>query len=218
MSKQNPLINLALSSNALQQTLESFTIPLSKYPEVCGIDEAGRGCIAGSLFVCGVVLESPIQSLLERIKDSKKLSQSVRDSLSVEIQSCARFHIVQKTSKQIDEKGLSVCIKESLLEILSSLNAPFYVFDGNCAFGIPHLKTLVKGDSKLHTISAASILAKSVKDSEMLALHKEFPQYDFAHNKGYGTKAHLEKIQKCGFCPVHRQSYRLKSLLTPSLF
>lgn len=58
MSKQNPLINLALSSNALQQTLESLTIPLSKYPEVCGIDEAGRGCIAGSLFVCGVVLES----------------------------------------------------------------------------------------------------------------------------------------------------------------
>lgn len=218
MSKQHPLINLALSSNALQQTLESLVIPLPKYPEICGIDEAGRGCVAGSLFVCGVVLESPNQSLLERIKDSKKLSQSVRDSLSVEIQSCARFHIVQKTSKQIDTKGLSACIKESLLEILSSLNAPLYVFDGNCAFGIPHLKTLIKGDSKLHTISAASILAKSAKDSEMLALDKEFPQYDFAHNKGYGTKAHLESIQKYGFCAVHRQSYHLKSLLTPSLF
>lgn len=105
MSKQNPLINLALSSNALQQTLESLTIPLSKYPEVCGIDEAGRGCIAGSLFVCGVVLESPIQSLLERIKDSKKLSQSVRDSLSVEIQSCARFHIVQKLLSKLMKRA-----------------------------------------------------------------------------------------------------------------
>lgn len=96
---------------------------------------------------------------------------------------------------------------------------PFFVFDGNCNFKIPHLKTLVKGDSKLHAISAASILAKSAKDAEMLTLDKEYPQYGFAHNKGYGTKAHLSAIKQYGFCKIHRKSYHIQSLANiPSLF
>lgn len=210
--------NDSVPLDSLEQILESLAIPFCQHPTICGIDEAGRGCVAGSLFVCGVVLQSPSQNLLNRIKDSKKLSQSVRDSLSGEIKSCAQFHLVKKTPQQIDTKGLSVCIKESLLEIVTSLNAPFYVFDGNCAFGIPHLKTLIKGDSKLHSISAASILAKSAKDAEMQSLHAKFPQYGFAHNKGYCTKAHLNAIAQNGFCAVHRKTYHLKSLATPSLF
>lgn len=215
--EDNPILsNLPYS---LRQTLESLAIPLNQYPAICGIDEAGRGCIAGSLFVCGVLLNNPPNSLLNQLKDSKVLSQNTRDSLAEQIKQHANFHLVQSSANKIDKKGLSACIKESLQEILETLNAPFFVFDGNCNFKIPHLKTLIKGDSKLHTISAASILAKSAKDAEMLTLDKEYPQYGFAHNKGYGTKAHLSAIKQYGFCKIHRKSYHIQSLTNiPSLF
>ncbi|WP_366517288.1 ribonuclease HII [uncultured Helicobacter sp.] len=204
--------NPTLESNSVRQILESLAIPFCQYPAICGIDEAGRGCIAGSLFVCGVVLKNPPDRFLSQLKDSKVLSQITRDSLAEQIKQYTYFHLVQTSADMIDAKGLSVCIRDSLLEILSHLNAPFYVFDGSCNFKIDTLKTLVKGDSKLYAISAASILAKSAKDAEMLQWHEKYPQYDFAHNKGYGTKAHLNAIKKYGFCAIHRKSYHIKSL------
>lgn len=197
---------------ASREILESLAIPPEQYSKICGIDEAGRGCVAGSLFICGVVLENPPQSLLSRLRDSKTLSQKMRDSLAEEIKQHAQFHLVKKSAQEIDTQGLSACLRDSLLEILASLSAAFYCFDGSCNFGIQTIKTLIKGDSKLHAISAASILAKSAKDSEMQSLHTQFPQYDFAHNKGYCTKGHLKAIAVNGFCAVHRKTYHLKSL------
>ncbi|WP_370524723.1 ribonuclease HII [Helicobacter winghamensis] len=190
--------------------LKSLNIPPNT--QFCGIDEAGRGCVAGSLFVCGVVLEKLPESLKNSLRDSKTLSQKKRDALANILKDYATFKIIKKEANEIDTKGLSACIKEALQEILSTIYAPFYIFDGNCNFKIPHLKTLTKGDSKLHTISAASILAKSAKDTEMLEFHALYPHYDFARNKGYGTKAHIQAIATHGLSPIHRKSYRIKSL------
>lgn len=219
LESQNSAFQEVLGQKILREIVESLAIPLEQYPALCGIDEAGRGCVAGSLFVCGVVLNNPPQALLNQLKDSKTLSQKTRDSLAKEIKQYAHFHLVQKSAQVIDVHGLSACLRDSLLEIMTHLSAPFYCFDGPCNFGIQTLKTLIKGDSKLHAISAASILAKSAKDSEMQTLHTQFPQYDFAHNKGYCTKAHLNAIAQNGLCTIHRKTYHLKALSqTPTLF
>lgn len=193
--------------------LESLGIPLELQNEICGIDEAGRGCVAGSLFVCGVILKIKIpQKLLESLNDSKVLSAKRREILADELKKYCAFYIVKKSVSEIDKSGLSACLKEALREIVESLAASFYVFDGNCNFGIPHLKTLIKGDSKLKAISAASILAKVAKDAEMRELDKIYPQYKFAKNKGYGSAAHIEAIRQFGLCKAHRKSYKIKRL------
>lgn len=175
---------------------------------ICGIDEAGRGCIAGSLFVCGVILKCDILGL----KDSKKLSQKQRFSMLDTIKQNSKLHLVKKDSKEIDKYGLSKCIKESLLEIMDKIYADKYIFDGNYNFAINTLETLIKGDNKLQPISAASIIAKCAKDSEMIEVSKKYPQYHFHKNKGYGTKEHVKSIEKYGLCEIHRTSYRIKSL------
>lgn len=190
-----------------------FTLPLHNPLEICGIDEAGRGCIGGSLFVCGVILgKSFPQSLLSQLQDSKKLSPKVRDTLAPQIKQYAQFHLVKKTAQEIDLKGLSLCLKEALQEILTYLKSAHYLFDGNCNFKIQSLQTLIKGDSKVYAISAASILAKNAKDKESMELDLIYPQYGFKSHKGYGTKAHIEAILKFGYCKEHRKSYHLKKL------
>ncbi|MBX7491125.1 ribonuclease HII [Helicobacter sp. Faydin-H64] len=213
MESKNPK---NLKTDSISTILDSLNIPPNA--QICGIDEAGRGCVAGSMFVCGVILDKLPSSLKNSLKDSKTLSQKRRDAIADTLKDYAEFKLVKKEAHVIDTQGLSVCIKESLQEILSAFNAPFYVFDGNCNFSIPHLKTLIKGDSKLHAISAASILAKNAKDTEMQNLAQLFPQYDFAKNKGYGTKAHIQAITTHGLSPVHRRSYRIKSLDSATLF
>ena len=200
-------------------TLDSLQIPVRSFFEICGIDEAGRGSLAGSLFVCGVILDSEIpRELLLSLKDSKVLSQKRRDLLSLEIKKFARFHLVEKQAQEIDKRGLSQCLKEALAEIVSSLFAPYYIFDGNCAFGIPQLRTLIKGDSKLPAISAASIWAKSAKDAQMQQLDMQYPEYGFSSHKGYGTKEHRLALLQHGVCKEHRKSYRLRDLHGASLF
>lgn len=180
--------------------------------QFCGIDEAGRGCIAGSLFVCGVVLDRFPKSLQNDLKDSKTLSPKKRETLASALRNSTTFALIKKDAHSIDKQGLSQCIQEALEEILRTIDAPFYLFDGNCNFNIPHLRTLIKGDSKLQAISAASILAKSAKDAEMLELDALFPQYGFAKHKGYGTQAHITAIKEHGLSPVHRKSYRIKAI------
>ncbi|MDE5591524.1 MAG: ribonuclease HII [Helicobacter sp.] len=180
---------------------------------ICGIDEAGRGCLAGSLFVCGVILKEEIPHTLKKeIKDSKKLSEKKRNFIAPKIKEFCNFYLVQKTPQEIDNGGLSLCLKESLQAILKHLKASEYIFDGNCKFGITSLQTLIKGDSKLLSISVASILAKYAKDQEMRTLDKLYPSYDFKNNKGYGSQAHLRAIQEYGYCEFHRRSYHIKAI------
>ncbi|MDE7217624.1 MAG: ribonuclease HII [Helicobacter sp.] len=174
----------------------------------CGADEAGRGCIAGSLFVAGVVLLRPLSGLA----DSKTLSRKKRFALRESIQQNARFVVVRFGSIDIDSLGLSACLARALRQICEELPAEQYLFDGNTNFGIRDFQPIIKGDSTIPAISAASILAKCAKDDEMLALHAQYPDYGFDKHCGYGTKAHIAAITKHGFLPIHRKSFHVKAL------
>ena len=175
---------------------------------LCGIDEAGRGPLAGSLVVAGVVLHKDIDGL----NDSKKLSQKKREELYPLIIENSTYHIVSFSAKDIDEKGISKCIKEALIEIKNHIEAQVYLFDGNSPFGVDNIDTMVKADTKVSQVASASILAKITHDNKMIELSKTYPQYGFEKHKGYGTKAHIKAILKYGRTPIHRHSFRVKGL------
>jgi len=177
---------------------------------LCGIDEAGRGCIAGDLVVAGCIFH--INTDIEGITDSKKITEKRRYKLFEEIIQSTISHIVIISSKEIDEEGLSVCMTKALLEIKSTLKAEEYLFDGNSTFGIPNLQTMVKADAKIAEVGAASILAKVTHDRNIIRDAKKYPEYSFEKHKGYGTKHHVEMIKKYGYSPIHRRSFKLKAL------
>ena len=180
---------------------------------LCGIDEAGRGPIAGDLVVAGCILNEPIEGLM----DSKQLSAKKREQLFEKIVATATFHIVRHTPQQIDEMGLSRCIRDSLEEIKATLKAEHYLFDGNSRFGVDGIETMIKADTKVAEVSAASILAKVIRDRSMIEAAKIYPQYEFEKHKGYITKRHIELIKQYGYCDIHRRSYHVKAL-QPTLF
>lgn len=180
---------------------------------ICGIDEAGRGCIAGSLFVCGVACSEAILREIAGLNDSKKLSRKKRDDIYRFALSREIPHFVVKFSaNQIDENGISRCIATALTQIKANLIAKKYIFDGNTAFGISDIECVIKGDSKVAQISLASIIAKSLKDKESDELYKIYPQWGFDKHKGYGTKEHIEAIRTHGLSAVHRKSFKIKEL------
>lgn len=189
---------------------------------ICGIDEAGRGCVGGSLFVCGMAYADELISTLShlRIKDSKKLSHSQRREIALELfaNKNLAYYIVKKEAKEIDAKGLSLCLKEALEEIMEKMYIKYqisqFIYDGNSTFKAqPPLfvpfKTLIKGDSLIHQISSASILAKYSKDQECQEIHALHPEYDFLSHSGYCTAKHKELITKLGYTPFHRRSFKL---------
>lgn len=179
--------------------------------KICGIDEAGRGCVAGSLFVCGVACES--LSHIADLNDSKKLTRKKRDEIyRVAIEAHIPHFVVKVGSEEIDSKGISACMKEALSQIMQNLPAESYIFDGNTSFGVSGIECVIKGDSKIPQISLASIIAKSLKDKESDELYKLYPQFRFDKHKGYGTKEHIDEIIKSGFSPIHRKSFRIKGL------
>ena len=180
---------------------------------LCGIDEAGRGPIAGSLVMAGVVLKKDIAGL----NDSKVLSEKKREFLFPLIIENSSYHIVEFTALQVDEMGISKCLSQGLTSILNHLKSDDFLFDGNSTFGVSGLRTMVKADAKIPEVSAASVLAKVTHDREMIQFAKTFPQYGFEKHKGYGTKAHIEAIKEHGYCEVHRKSFKIKAL-EPTLF
>ena len=181
---------------------------------LCGIDEAGRGPIAGDLVMAGCILREDIKGL----NDSKKLTEKRREVLYEKIvASSALYHIVKFSAQDIDDKGISQCLREGLREILENLQADEYLFDGNSNFGVKNLQTMIKADGKVAEVSAASILAKVTHDRDILELAKEYPEYQLEKHKGYGTKLHVEMIKKYGYSPIHRKSYKIKAL-QPTLF
>ena len=180
---------------------------------LCGIDEAGRGPIAGALVMAGVILHQSIPEL----NDSKQLSEKKREKLFPIIIDNSDHHIVKFTAQQIDEMGISKCLSEGLKCIMQNLRSNDFLFDGNSTFGVQGLRTMIKADAEIPEVSAASILAKVTRDREMVEFAKEFPQYGFEGHKGYGTKAHVDAIKEHGYCTIHRRSFKLKAL-EPTLF
>lgn len=175
---------------------------------LCGIDEAGRGPIAGPLCFAGCILTGEVKGL----NDSKKLTEKKRETLFDEVVQNSIYHIVWHSAKEIDELGISACIKRSLIEIKSVISADRYLFDGNSRFGVDGLETMVKADAQVMEVMAASILAKVSRDRLMMQMDGKYPQYGFASHKGYGTAAHIEAIRAHGLSEIHRESFRPKAL------
>ncbi|MBZ7938941.1 ribonuclease HII [Campylobacter sp. W0014] len=180
---------------------------LPRYDEnLIGIDEAGRGALAGPMMMAACKLNKKIDGLC----DSKKLSEKKREELYEIIIQNSNYLILAFSSEQIDTLGLSTCLKTGLMLIKRHFKIySHFLYDGNTNFGISGIKTLVKADAKILQVSAASILAKVSKDRVMNFLAKEFPYYEFEKNKAYGTKTHRELIAKFGTCKLHRKSFKL---------
>lgn len=184
------------------------------YTYVAGVDEAGRGPLAGAVFAACVIL--PLDCHINGINDSKKLSEKKREALFDEIiKKAVAFSIKSVDEKVIDEINILNATHKAMNEAVNSMKIkPDYVFiDGNSIknMTIPH-ETIVGGDAKSISIAAASILAKVARDRYILEYAKEYPQYMFEKHKGYGTKLHTEAILKYGPCPIHRRTF-LKKLL-----
>lgn len=190
----------------MQNSDSLFLVNLDDFSNFCGIDEAGRGPIAGPLVVAGVILQHPIDGLA----DSKKLSEKRRESLFEKIQKNSKYYIHTIEAAKIDEIGLSKALQESLLAIKDFFKVNDYLFDGNSTFGVSGITTMVKADTKVASVSAASILAKVSRDRVMVEQSKIYPEYGFEKHKGYGTKAHIEAISKFGYTPIHRRSFKIK--------
>ncbi|MCR2065399.1 ribonuclease HII [Campylobacter helveticus] len=170
-----------------------------------GIDEAGRGALAGPLFLAACELYKP----LELIDDSKKLSERIREKLYEEIISNSNYLILAFSNMQIDTLGLSKCLQKGLEIINSHFERKRKIFDGNTNYGVLGIENLIKADSLIAEVSAASILAKVSRDRVMKFLALKYPQYGFEIHKAYGTKNHRERIVKYGACELHRKSFKL---------
>lgn len=176
---------------------------------VCGIDEAGRGPLAGPVVAAAVILDParPIAGL----NDSKKLSEKKRDALAVLIREQAlAWCVAEATVEEIDRLNILHATMLAMQRAVAGLavRAESALVDGNrCPrLDIP-VEAVVKGDGKIASIAAASILAKTVRDAGMLALHAQYPQYGFDRHMGYPTAAHFTALQEHGASPVHRRSF-----------
>jgi ribonuclease HII len=182
-------------------------------PLICGADEAGRGPLAGAVYAAAVIL-NPTRPILG-LADSKKLSEKKRDLLSVEIkQHALAWAIASCSAKEIDDINILQASLLAMKRAIEAMQAQFGItpdlvqVDGNkCPKISLPCEAIVKGDSKVQAISAASILAKVARDAELYELDKVYPQYGFAQHKGYPTTAHLLALQTHGICPEHRLSY-----------
>lgn len=185
------------------------------FKAVCGVDEAGRGPLAGPVCAAAVIL--PEGTVIEGLDDSKKLSEKKREALFDEIISKAiAYGIAFSDVEEIEEVNILGATYIAMCRAVDKLAVePDYVLiDGNRYPPMLNIKgeTVIKGDSKSMSIAAASILAKVTRDRLMLEFAKQYPEYEFEKHKGYGTKAHIEAIKKYGVTKIHRPSF-LKKLI-----
>lgn len=182
----------------------------NKVKYICGIDEAGRGPLAGPVVVGAVIL--PADSLIEGVNDSKKISEKKRERVFEEIVNTAISYstgiVDQKT---IDEINILNATKLAVKKAIESLEIKpdLILVDALTnieTFGIPY-KSIIKGDAKEYSIAAASIIAKVTRDRMMLEWDKVFPEYGFAKHKGYGTAAHIQALKENGPCMLHRKTF-----------
>ena len=176
---------------------------------MCGVDEAGRGPLAGPVFAAAVILDpaKPIAGL----RDSKKLSEARRDALAIEIRACAlAWSIAECSEQEIDTLNILQATMLAMRRAVEGLSTrpTLALIDGNrCPVMSVRSEAIVKGDDKVAAISAASILAKTARDAALMNLHRLYPQYAFDLHKGYPTALHLERLRARGVSPVHRKSY-----------
>ena len=182
------------------------------YLSICGVDEAGRGPLAGPVCAAAVILPADID--IPGLNDSKKLSDKKRRELfPVICEKAIAYGIAFADHKEIDEHNILQATYLAMERAIGKLeiNADFALVDGNRAkdFGIP-VETVIGGDGRSASIAAASILAKVTRDDYMLEMANSYPEYGFEIHKGYGTKAHYAALTEFGPCPIHRMSFLKK--------
>lgn len=182
------------------------------YQNICGVDEAGRGPLAGPVCAAAVIL--PVNIEIPGLNDSKKLTDKKRRELfPVICENAIAYSIAFADHKEIDEINILQATYLTMERAINNLSvkADFALIDGNRAkdFGIP-VETVVGGDGRSASIAAASILAKVTRDDYMLEMAENYPQYGFEIHKGYGTKAHYSALTEFGPCPIHRMTFLRK--------
>ncbi|MCD7873239.1 MAG: ribonuclease HII [Clostridiales bacterium] len=185
------------------------------YNLICGVDEAGRGPLAGPVYAAAVVLKN--NQIIEGVNDSKKLSEKKREALFNKIvNECADYGIGFATETEIDEINILQATFLAMERALNNLKhiPQLALVDGNSAppFKSTDVLTIIKGDSKSMSVASASILAKVSRDRFMMKMALEYPEYGFDKHKGYGTKFHYEMIEKYGICKIHRKTFLKKVL------
>ena len=177
---------------------------------ICGIDEAGRGPLAGPVVVAAVIM--PENSMIEGVNDSKKVSEKKREMLYEEITSTAiAWGVGIIDQNEIDEINILNATKKGLTKALTELSQkPDIILvdalTGINTLGVPY-QSIIKGDAKCYSIAAASIIAKVTRDRIMRKWDEVYPQYGFEKHKGYGTSAHIQAIKENGICPLHRKTF-----------
>jgi len=180
---------------------------------ICGCDEAGRGPLAGDVYAAAVIFDN--DTVIEGINDSKKLTEKKREELYDEIIEKARAYAICTASvAEIEKLNILNCAMLAMKRAVEglSIKPELALIDGNKAPLLDGVETLtvVKGDAKSQSIAAASILAKVARDRYMLEMDKQYPEYQFAKHKGYGTKLHYQMLDKYGESPIHRPSFLVK--------
>lgn len=175
----------------------------------CGVDEAGRGPLAGAVFAAAVILDP--QRPIKGLADSKQLSEKRREQLAIEIREKAKaWFIASASSSEIDQLNIlqaTLLAMKRAIESLALVPDEILIDGLHTPAGLRACTAMVAGDRLVAEISAASILAKTARDAEMRQHDASFPQYGFARHKGYGTAAHLSALKQYGPCEIHRYSF-----------
>ena len=179
---------------------------------ICGVDEVGRGPLAGPVVCCAVIM--PLDDIIEGVDDSKKLSAKKRESIAELIQKKAIACHISRIEPEIIDKinileATKLCMKRAVEGL--EITPDFVLTDGNMTLdiAIPQ-ESIVKGDALSYTIGSASIVAKVFRDKIMDEYAEEYPAYGFEKNKGYGTADHIKGIKEAGLCAIHRRSFTKK--------
>ena len=175
---------------------------------IAGIDEAGRGPLAGPVVVASVIM--PLDNIIDGINDSKKVSEKKRNELFEKIkQTAISYHIEVIDEKVIDDINILNATKLGMKNCIDKLETTpdVVLIDAVKIDSDVQTVSIIKGDAKSYSIAAASILAKVHRDNMMLQYDKEYPIYNFAKHKGYGTKMHIDTIKQHGICPIHRKTF-----------
>lgn len=180
------------------------------FKNICGIDEAGRGPLAGPVVIAGVIM--PEDSMIEGVNDSKKVSEKKREMLYDKIlEEAISYQVAIIGQDVIDDINILNATKQGLTSVIKGMDTrPDLILvdalehiDTN---GVPY-ESVIKGDAKCYSIAAASIIAKVTRDRIMREWDDIYPQYGFLQHKGYGTAKHIQAIKECGICPIHRKSF-----------
>lgn len=175
---------------------------------IVGVDEVGRGAVAGPLTVAAVAL--PDEPMIWGLNDSKKLTPQHREELAVQIADCAlAIGIAHIENTSIDATGMAISLRMAMKQAVEDTHVTpdAVLIDGNPMHIHPREHSLVKGDARVACIAAASIVAKVTRDALMVAFDSQYPEYHFAESKGYASPDHIAAIREFGLCPLHRQSF-----------